>query len=104
MPVTWVDLIPRLRRIKYERLYLPDQEMAGNLQHLKGILARPIRWDRGYEQYDEMVRHVVAVAEAMGPTESILWRFNSRNRSNPLPSLATECCDTGKYPYDGKGF
>ncbi len=80
----WVDLIPRLRRIKYERLYLPDQEMAGNLQHLKGILARPIRWDRGYEQYDEMVRHVVAVAEAMGPTESILWRFNSRNRSNPL--------------------
>lgn len=54
------------------------------MPHLAGILARPIRWDLAYEQYDEMVQHVVAVAEATGPTESILWRFNSRNRSNPL--------------------
>ncbi len=79
-----VDLIPRLKRIKYERLYLPEKDMMGSLPNLKGILERAIRWKLVAEQYEQMVKSVVAVAERIGPTESILRRFNSYNTTNPV--------------------
>ena len=78
-----VDLCPRLKRMKYERLYLPDKGIGRSFRHLKGVLERPIRWKRIHEQYGEMARHVVAVLEKTGPMESILRRFNSYNRSHP---------------------
>lgn len=78
-----INLLPRLKRIKYERLYLPEKVTEGQFSHLKGVLTRPIRWDHIYNQYDEMVRHVVAAVEKTGPIESILRRFNTNNRSHP---------------------
>ena len=39
-----VRLMPRLKRIKYERLYLPDKGTAGDYPNLAGTFARPIRW------------------------------------------------------------
>ena len=79
-----VDLIPRLKRIKRERLYLPESGMTDSLPNLKGILERAIRWELVAEQYEQMVKSVVAVAERIGPTESILRRFNTYNRTNPV--------------------
>jgi hypothetical protein len=40
-----VRLMPRLKRIKYERLYLPDKGMSGAFPNLAGVLSRPVRWD-----------------------------------------------------------
>jgi TnpA family transposase len=40
-----VKLMPRLKRIKYERLYLPDKEMSNQFPNLAGVLTRPLRWD-----------------------------------------------------------
>ena len=48
-----VKLMPRLKRIKYERLYLPDKEMSGQFTNLAGVLTRPLRWDLVEQQYDE---------------------------------------------------
>jgi TnpA family transposase len=78
-----VELNPRLKRIKYERLYLPDKGMEGQFQNLKGILSRPIRWYQVYDQFGEMARHVVGAIEKTGPIESILRRFNRNYRSHP---------------------
>jgi TnpA family transposase len=81
-----VELLPRLKRLKHEKLYLPDKESVERLPRFAGILARPaqpIRWDLIEQQYDEMVRHVVAVLDGTGPIESILRRFNSYNRTHP---------------------
>lgn len=78
-----VKLMPRLKRIKYETLYLPEKGMGERLPNLAGVLARPIRWDLIRQQYDDLVRHVVAVAEDTAPVDSILRRFNRYNRSNP---------------------
>jgi TnpA family transposase len=36
-------LMPRLKRIKYERLYLPDTGVSGDYANLAGVLTRPIR-------------------------------------------------------------
>lgn len=40
----YVELLPWLKRMKYEQLYLSDTNMKGDLPHLAGVLARPIRW------------------------------------------------------------
>jgi TnpA family transposase len=78
-----VELCPRLKRMKYERLYLPGKGMESHFKNLKGVLSRPIRWQKVQEQYGEMARHVAAVLERTGPIESILRRFNSYNRNHP---------------------
>jgi TnpA family transposase len=75
--------MPRLKRIKHERLYLPGKGTAESFPNLAPVLDRPIRWDLIRAQYDDMVRHVVALAEDTGPVDSILRRFNSYNRTNP---------------------
>jgi len=78
------ELLPRLKRIKYERLYSPDKGMNQRFPRLSGVFAnRPIKWNFVEQQYDDMVRHVVAVAEGTGPIDSILRRFNRYNRTHP---------------------
>lgn len=39
-------LMPRLKRLKYERLYLPDKGMASSFPNLAGVLTRPMGVDR----------------------------------------------------------
>ena len=67
-----VRLMPRLKRIKYERLYLPDTGMVGTFPNLAGVLSRPIRWDLILQQYDEMVKHAVALKTGTATAEAIL--------------------------------
>lgn len=74
-----VELLPWLRRMKSQRLYLPDSDMKDRLPHLAGVLARPIRWGHVHTPYDDMVRHVVAAKEQTAPVDSILRRFNKNN-------------------------
>jgi TnpA family transposase len=78
----YVELLPWLRRMKYERLYLPDIRMKGDLLHLTGVLARQIRWDQAHEHYSDMIRHVVAAKERTAPVDSLLRRFNRNNPAN----------------------
>jgi TnpA family transposase len=78
----FVELLPWLRRMKYERLYLPDTNMKGDLPHLTGVLARPIRWNQAHEHYSDMARHVVAAKERTAPVDSLLRRFNRNNPAN----------------------
>ncbi len=79
----WVELCPWLRRMKYERLHLPGPGMKDRFPHLAGVLDDPIRWEWAYEQYDDMVRHVVAAKELTGPIDSIVRRFNRSNPGHP---------------------
>jgi len=78
-----VELMPWLKRMKYERLHLPDKGLKDSLPYLSGVLDRPIRWNQVYACYDDMVRHVVAAKEKTGPIDSILRRFNRNNPGNP---------------------
>ncbi len=78
----YVELLPWLKRMKYERLYLPDTSMKNTFPHLTGVLARPIRWDHAHEHYSDMARHVVAAKERTAPVDSLLRRFNRNNPAN----------------------
>lgn len=83
-------LMPRLKRIKYERLYLPDKGMQDQFPHLAGVLTRPIRWEIIEQQYDEMVKHAVALKTRTAQAEAILRRFNSYNLTHPTYKALAE--------------
>lgn len=85
-----VRLMPRLKRLKYERLYLPGPGMAGAFPNLAGVLSRPIRWDLIIQQYDEMVKHAVALKTGTATAEAILKRFNSYNVTHPTYKALAE--------------
>src|SRR5256712_3162351 len=82
--------MPRLKRLKYERLYLPDTGMASAFPNLAGVLSRPIRWDLIIQQYDEMVKHAVALKTGTATAEAILKRFNSYNVTHPTYKALAE--------------
>ena len=78
----FVELLPWLKRMKYERLYLSDTNEKSHLPHLAGVLTRSIRWDQAHEHYSDMIRHVVAAKERTAPVDSLLRRFNRNNPAN----------------------
>ena len=94
-----VHLMPRLKRIKYERLYLPDTGMTGAFPNLAGVLSRPIRWDLIIQQYDEMVKHAVALKTGTATAEAILKRFNSYNVTHPTYKALAELGKVEKTIY-----
>jgi TnpA family transposase len=85
-----VRLMPRLKRIKYERLYLPDKGMMGTYPNLAGTFARPIRWEPIAQQYDEMIKSTVALKRGTATAEAILKRYNSYNVTHPTYKALAE--------------
>jgi TnpA family transposase len=94
-----IRLMPRLKRIKYERLYLPDKGLTGAFPNLAGALTRPIRWDLIAQQYDEMVKHAVALKTGTATPEAILRRFNSYNVTHPTYKALAELGKVEKTVY-----
>ena len=85
-----VRLMPRLKRIKYERLYLPEKGTAEDYPNLAGTFARPIRWDLIEQQYDEMIKATVALRRGTATAEAILKRYNSYNVTHPTYKALAE--------------
>jgi TnpA family transposase len=85
-----VRLMPRLKRIKYERLYLTEKGTTDNYPNLAGTFARPIRWDVIAQQYDEMVKAAVALKRGTATAEAILKRYNSYNITHPTYKALAE--------------
>ena len=55
------QLMPRLKGIHRQRLYLPDNDSAALYPHLQQVLSRGIRWDLIRQQYDEMIKYTTAL-------------------------------------------
>jgi len=85
-----VRLMPRLKRIKYERLYLPDKGMTDAYPNLAGTFARPLRWELVAQQYDEMIKSTVALQRGTATAEAILKRYNSYNVRHPTYKALAE--------------
>ncbi|BAQ63152.1 mobile element protein (plasmid) [Geminocystis sp. NIES-3708] len=77
------QLMPRLKRIKVQRLYLPDVGQSNSYSHLQPILTRPINWDLIRQQYDQMVKYATALRLGTAETEAILKRFNRSALKHP---------------------
>jgi TnpA family transposase len=76
-------LLPRLKRIGAQRLYLPKPGAAERWEAIAPVLTRPIRWDRIADQYDQMIRYTTAIRLGTADTEAILRRFTRSNIQHP---------------------
>lgn len=73
------DLMPRLKNIAKQKLYLPDNADRELYPNLDPILLRGINWDLIRQQYDEMVKYAVALKLGTAEPEDILRRFTRDN-------------------------
>lgn len=76
-------LLPRLKRIGAQRLYLPAKGTAHQWPALRPVLTRPINWKHIANQYDQMIRYATAINLGTADTETILRRFTSTNVQHP---------------------
>jgi len=84
------QLMPRLKRIKYERLYLPERGMRDQFPNLHGVLLSPTRFRLIEQQYDEMVKATVAMKYGDATAYAILKRFNEAFVANPTYQALVE--------------
>jgi len=84
------SLMPRLKAIAKQKLYLPEAGVATQYRNLTPILTRPINWDLIAQQYDPMVKYAAALQKGTAHAESILRRFTRNNRQHPVYQALAE--------------
>ncbi|PIG98286.1 Tn3 family transposase [Deinococcus sp. UR1] len=85
------DLLPRLKDIAGQKLYLPDLALSEQLPLLKPVAAqRAIRWELIEQQYEPMVKYTTALRLGLADPESILRRFTQANAQHPVYAALKE--------------
>lgn len=84
------SLMPRLKAIARQKLYLPEAGSATQYNNLTPILTRPINWDLIAQQYDPMVKYAAALQKGTAHAESILRRFTRNNKQHPVYQALAE--------------
>lgn len=77
------DLLPRLKNMHSQRLYVPQRDEGGVYANLQPILTRPINWALIAQQYDQMIHYATAIRLGTAATEAILRRFTRTNVMHP---------------------
>ena len=84
------DLLPRLKAINSQKLYVPGPNAKASYPNLLAILTRPINWALLEQQYDEMVKYATALKEGTADPEAILQRFTRSNVQHPTYQALSE--------------
>ena len=77
------QLMPRLKRIKVQKLYRPHAGQVDAYPNLEPVMTRPINWDLIRQQYDQMVKYATALRLGTAETEAILKRFSKNPFKHP---------------------
>jgi TnpA family transposase len=78
------QLMPRIRNIQKQTLYLPEKGQKHQFENLTSIIKRPIRWQLIRAQYDAMVKFATALKQGTADPEVILARFTRNNAKHPV--------------------
>ena len=79
-----IHLLPRLKNIYSQKLYLPYSELTKSLPNLSLVLAKKsINWILIEQEYDEMIKYATALKLGTADAESILRRFTRHNTKHP---------------------
>ncbi|MDE2278135.1 MAG: Tn3 family transposase [Xanthomonadaceae bacterium] len=84
------DLMPRLKGIHRQKLYLPEAGCGDQFAHLQPILTKPINWGLIEQQYDEMVKFATALRLGTADSEAILRRFTRNVPQHPTYAALAE--------------
>lgn len=77
------ELMPRLKGINRQKLYLPHAGDAGQFPYLSAVLTRPINWELIAQQYLEIIKYTTALRQGNAEPEAILRRFTKENSQHP---------------------
>ena len=75
------DLLPRYKTIGNQKLYLPADDFQ--IKNIKEITTRTINWELIEEQYNEMIKHGVALKLGKATAETIIRKFARSNYQHP---------------------
>jgi TnpA family transposase len=75
------DLLPRYKTIGNQKIYLPFDDFQIN--HIDDITTRSINWQLIEEQYDEMIKHAVALKIGTSTAETVIRKFARTNYQHP---------------------
>jgi TnpA family transposase len=92
-------LMPRLKAIDKQKLYLPGRDTASRYPNLRPVLTRPIDWGLIRREYDRMVRYAAALKSGTAHAESILRRFSRGapgDRGSPMHPTYRTLAELGK--------
>jgi TnpA family transposase len=84
------QLLPRLKGIHCQKLYIPEAGAAERYPDLWLILSRPIHWDLMAQQHDQMIKYTTALRTGTAQTEDILRRFTRENVQHPTYGALSE--------------
>ncbi|MDC8012789.1 Tn3 family transposase [Tahibacter soli] len=85
------ELLPRLKAIHKQKLYLPESGSGDQFPHLQPVLAnKPINWELIEQQYDEMVKFTTALRLGTADSEAILRRFTRNVPQHPTYAALAE--------------
>ncbi|MBN3870129.1 Tn3 family transposase [Nostoc sp. JL33] len=87
------QLMPRIKRINVQKLYLPINGSGSDYPNLQPVLTRTINWDLIRQQYDQMIKYATALRLGIAETDAILKRFT---RGNLLHPTYQALCELGK--------
>lgn len=80
-----IDLRPRIKGIGRIKLNKPDGHIAkSHYSNLEEVMTKPINWQLIKENYDQIIRYVVALKLGTAEPEVLLKRFMSDNTQSPL--------------------
>ncbi|TDE84646.1 Tn3 family transposase [Deinococcus sp. S9] len=84
-------LLPRLKDIAGQKLYLSDLALGEQLPLLKPVIAqRAIWWELIEQQYEPMVKYTTALRLGLADPEAILRRFTQTNAQHPVYAALKE--------------
>ena len=75
------DLLPRYKTIGNQKIYLPCEDFQ--VKNIKDIITRSINWKILSEQYDEMIKHAVALKIGKATADTIIRKFARSNYQHP---------------------
>ena len=84
------DLLPRLKAIARQKLYVPTMTDAEQYTHLVPILTRAINWSLIRQQYDEIIKYATALRLGTADPEAILRRFTRSDATHPTYKALAE--------------
>ena len=84
------DLLPRLKAIARQKLYLSATADAAEYANLEPILTRAINWDLIRQQYDEIIKYTTALRLGTAEPEAILRRFTRADAMHPTYQALAE--------------
>jgi len=78
------DLLPRIKGIQNEKLFLPDTASRDAYPELALILSKAIDWKLIRKNYRELVRYAAALKLRMVDSDIIFKRFKTGNYQHPV--------------------